>query len=139
VASIFRSQLERGRAPVVFEDGQQVRDFVHVSDVARANVLALTAREPFDGALNIASGQPCTLISMAEALVAAFELGAKPIVSGRFRAGDVRHVVASPERAREMLGFVAAVAPQDGLRRFAFDPLRHSPRPDAPFAGAERH
>jgi dTDP-L-rhamnose 4-epimerase len=124
VAAIFRSQLERGRPPVVFEDGGQVRDFVHVSDVARANVLALTADEPYDGALNVASGRPCTLRTMADVLTDAFGLDERPVVSGAFRLGDVRHVVASPERARDALGFEAAVAPDDGLRRFALDPLR---------------
>jgi dTDP-L-rhamnose 4-epimerase len=124
VASIFRSRLEGGRPPIVFEDGWQVRDFVHVSDVARANLLALTADEPYDGALNIASGRPCTLRTMAEVLTDAFDLDAPPIVSGQFRLGDIRHVVASPRRAREVLGFEAMVAPHDGLRRFASDPLR---------------
>ena len=66
VASLFRSALEAGRRPVVLEDGGQRRDFVHVADVARANVAALTAAEPVDGALNVASGQPCTVLEMAE-------------------------------------------------------------------------
>jgi dTDP-L-rhamnose 4-epimerase len=61
---------------------------------------------------------------MAEVLTDAFDLDAPPIVSGQFRLGDVRHVVASPRRAREVLGFEAMVAPHDGLRRFASDPLR---------------
>jgi dTDP-L-rhamnose 4-epimerase len=127
VASIFRSQLEKGQPPVVYEDGLQTRDFVHVSDVARANVLALTADQPYDGPLNIASGRPCTLNTMAVVLTEAFGLGRKPVVTGRFRMGDVRHVVASPVRARQVLGFSATVAADDGLRRFASDPLRQPP------------
>jgi dTDP-L-rhamnose 4-epimerase len=126
VASIFRSQLEKGHPPVVYEDGQQARDFVHVSDVARANVLALTADQPYEGPLNIASGRPCTLTTMADVLSDAFGLEQKPVVTGRFRMGDVRHVVASPERAQRVLGFSAMVAPDDGLRRFASDPLRQA-------------
>jgi dTDP-L-rhamnose 4-epimerase len=126
VASIFRSQLERRQPPVIFEDGEQVRDFVHVSDVAQANVLALTADPPYDGALNVASGRPCTLNAMAEVLTEAFGLDVPPHVTGAFRAGDVRHVVASPERAWRMMGFRASVTPEEGLRRFASDPLRQS-------------
>jgi dTDP-L-rhamnose 4-epimerase len=138
VASIFRSQLEAGHVPVVLEDGRQVRDFVHVSDVARANVLALTTPTPYDGPLNVASGRPCTLRTMAEVLTESFGRVDKPVVSGQFRSGDVRPVVARPERAREALGFIAAVAPRDGLRRFASDPLRHPPREGVPLASAER-
>ena len=73
VASIFRSALESGRAPRVFEDGGQLRDFVHVRDVARANVLALTAPAPVPGAFNIGSGQPRSILEMAQALAAAFD------------------------------------------------------------------
>jgi dTDP-L-rhamnose 4-epimerase len=127
VASIFRSQLERGVPPTIFEDGKQVRDFVHVSDVAVANVLALYSEEPYDGPLNVASGRPCTLNTMAAVLTDAFGFAEAPQVTGRIRAGDVRHVVASPERARKALGFRASVMPQEGLRRFATDPLRDPP------------
>ncbi len=70
VASIFRSAVARDEAPRVFEDGGQTRDFVHVRDVARANVLALTAAEPYDGPLNIASGTPRTVLELAEAACA---------------------------------------------------------------------
>ena len=73
VASIFRSALEGGEAPRVFEDGGQRRDFVHVRDVARANVLALTAPEPVPGAFNVASGTPRTVLDMAQALARAFD------------------------------------------------------------------
>ena len=87
-------------------------------------MLALTTDDPYDGALNIASGQPCTLHTMANVLTDAFGLAERPIISGDFRLGDVRHVVASPERARQVLGFRATIAPHDGLRRFASDQLR---------------
>ena len=78
VASIFRSALEAGRAPRVFEDGGQRRDFVHVRDVARANVLALTAPEPVPGAFNVASGTPRTVLDMARALAAALDGSSSP-------------------------------------------------------------
>ncbi len=125
VASIFRSAYAAGQAPRVFEDGRQRRDFVHVRDVARANVLALTADRPVAGAYNIASGRPCTLGEMAGLLHAAYPAGTPaPIVAGGYRRGDVRHVVASPARAGSQLGFRAQVDPVSGMRRFATDPLR---------------
>jgi dTDP-L-rhamnose 4-epimerase len=127
VASIFRSQLALGEDPQVFEDGGQRRDFVHVSDVAAANVLALTAPEPFDGPLNIASGHPTTLLEMAEVLAAADGRGRRPRVTGRYRLGDVRHVTADPRLAMDAIGFTARIAPDEGLRRFAHDQLRDAP------------
>jgi dTDP-L-rhamnose 4-epimerase len=122
VASIFRSAVEHGRAPEVFEDGGQTRDFVHVTDVARANVLALTTGADVRGACNVASGAPRTVLDMATALAAC--AGLAPEVVGGYRLGDVRHVVASPARAREALGFSASVSFDDGMRAFATDPLR---------------
>jgi dTDP-L-rhamnose 4-epimerase len=124
VAAIFRSCLERGEAPQVYEDGGQRRDFVHVRDVARANVLALeTLAEP--GALtayNVASGEPHSVGEMARALAAGYA-GPAPVVTGAFRLGDVRHIVASPARARARLGFTAAVPFATGMAEFATAPL----------------
>jgi dTDP-L-rhamnose 4-epimerase len=126
VASIFRSAFAAGRAPRVFEDGGQRRDFVHVRDVARANVLALTAPAAVPGAFNVASGTPRTVLEMAHALAVACEAPpeAAPRVTGEWRAGDVRHIVASPERAREQLGFAAAEDFAAGMAEFAVAPLR---------------
>ena len=116
VMSIFESALAAGRAPHVFEDARQTRDFVHVRDVARANLLALTARDVEPGAYNIASGRPRTVGEVASALAGAFGPGAPtPIVTGEWRLGDVRHVVASPRKAADGLGFVAEVALEDGV------------------------
>jgi dTDP-L-rhamnose 4-epimerase len=127
VAALFRSALERGESPRVFEDGGQRRDFVHVADVARANLAALGAAAPGGaGALrayNVASGEPHTVGEMAAALAAAFG-GPAPVVTGEFRVGDVRHVVASPAQARRELGFRAEVPFATGMRQFATAPLR---------------
>jgi dTDP-L-rhamnose 4-epimerase len=120
VAAIFCSALASGEPPRVFEDGGQSRDFVHVADVARANVLALTVDGPA-GAFNIASGEPHTVLEMATALHAGFGADPElaPRVAGGYRLGDVRHVVASPRRAEEELGFRAAVPFADGMRELA--------------------
>ncbi len=124
VASIFRSALESGRAPRVYEDGGQLRDFVHVRDVARANVLALTAPTPVPGAFNIGSGRPRSILEMAQALADACDRELDPIVTGDFRLGDVRHVFAATELAAETLGFSAQEEFADGMAEFADAPLR---------------
>ena len=118
VSAIFADSLASGRAPQVFEDGGQLRDFVHVHDVAAANVLALRAGVP--GAFNVASGSPRRLLDMADALADAFGPGApRPEVVGGWRAGDVRHVFASPDRARDELGFRVNVDFTTGMRELA--------------------
>jgi dTDP-L-rhamnose 4-epimerase len=147
VAAIFRSALEAGRAPRVFEDGGQQRDFVHVTDVAAANLAALDrtaqagpATQPGPStqpgplalagrlrAYNVASGEPTTIGEMAAALARAFG-GPAPEVTGQFRIGDVRHVVASPELARAELGFSASTPFRQGITEFAGAPLRSPAR-----------
>lgn len=122
VAAIFTDALAGGRAPRVFEDGRQLRDFVHVRDVARANVLAL--HSDVDGAFNVASGTPRPLLAMADALCDAFGPDApRPEIVGGWRAGDVRHVFASPARAHAELGFAATVDFAAGMRELAGVPV----------------
>jgi dTDP-L-rhamnose 4-epimerase len=124
VASIFRSALAAGRAPRVFEDGRQRRDFVHVGDVAGANLAAL-GRRGGPAAFNVASGRPEPLLRMAELLAdAAGPAAPRPEITGEFRLGDVRHVFADPARARAELGFAAAVDLATGMREFATAELR---------------
>ena len=135
VAAIFRSCLENGQPPRVFEDGGQRRDFVHVRDVARANLLALEAVDRAVGGAgagaeagalrcyNVASGEPHTVGEMAAALATAFG-GAGPVVTGEYRLGDVRHVVACPAAAAEHLGFRAQTPFAKGMTEFASAPLR---------------
>lgn len=124
VASIFRSALQAGEAPQVFEDGKQKRDFIHVRDVARANVLALEATD-VTGPFNVATGRPATVREMADALCDAYGPTApRPVVTGTARPGDVRHVFASPARAGAELGFHAEVDLAAGMAAFATDELR---------------
>jgi dTDP-L-rhamnose 4-epimerase len=122
VASIFRSALAAGAEPQVFEDGGQMRDFVHVRDVARANLLALAAE--VTGTFNVASGTPRTVFDMARALTDAVAPGREPRVTGQWRAGDVRHVFASANAAAADLGFHAQENFAAGMREFAAAPLR---------------
>ncbi|MCU1474071.1 NAD(P)-dependent oxidoreductase [Amnibacterium sp.] len=131
VASLFRSQLERGEAPAVLEDGGQRRDFVHVRDVAAANLAAVgwTARQ--EGAavrpFNVGSGVVHTILDLAVALAAAAG-GAAPVVTGGYRLGDVRHITASSARLRDELGVPAPVPFEAGVAAFATAPLRPAVR-----------
>lgn len=125
VAAIFRSAAERGEAPRVFEDGGQRRDFIHVDDVARANLAALEAPDDADGPCNVATGVPHTVLDMAQVLTESFASARPaPQVVGGYRLGDVRHVFASPARAAEVLGFRAEVPFAEGVAAFAHAPLR---------------
>ncbi|HTY34718.1 NAD-dependent epimerase/dehydratase family protein [Mycobacterium sp.] len=124
VAAIFRSSLEKGEPPRVFEDGGQMRDFVHVDDVAAANLAAASAVADGFSAFNVCSGRPISILEVAAALCDARDGSVSPVVTGQSRSGDVRHIVADPARAAEVLGFRAAVDPLQGLREFAFAPLR---------------
>ncbi|MFI6359353.1 NAD-dependent epimerase/dehydratase family protein [Streptomyces sp. NPDC050743] len=120
VASFFRSALARGEAPRVFEDGRQRRDFVHVRDVAAANVAALEA-EAAPGVLaayNTGSGEPRTVGELARALSAACG-GPEPVVTGEYRLGDVRHITADSSRLRAELGWKPQVGFTEGMREFA--------------------
>ena len=127
VASLFRSALARGEAPRVYEDGGQRRDFVHVDDIAQANLLAIETVSTA-GALvpyNVSSGTMHTVGDLARELARAAG-GPEPVTTGQYRLGDVRHVVASPARAQEELGYAARVSFEDGVREFATAPLREA-------------
>ncbi|MGV9558311.1 NAD-dependent epimerase/dehydratase family protein [Streptomyces sp. NPDC003401] len=127
VASFFRSALARGEAPRVFEDGRQRRDFVHVRDVAAANLAALEARGPAGllTAYNTGSGEPRTVGETARALAAAYG-GPEPVVTGEYRLGDVRHVTADSTRLRADLGWRPEVGFAEGMREFARAGLREA-------------
>jgi dTDP-L-rhamnose 4-epimerase len=129
VAALFRSALMRGEAPTVFEDGGQRRDFVHVRDIATANVAALEWAVGADRggsgemrAYNVGSGTPRTVGEMAAELARAMN-GPAPVVTGGYRLGDVRHITASSERIRADLGWRPGTDFADGMAEFA---LTHS-------------
>ncbi|MFE1961736.1 NAD-dependent epimerase/dehydratase family protein [Streptomyces sp. NPDC059479] len=132
VASFFRSALARGEAPRVFEDGAQRRDFVHVRDVAAANVVALEAvggqAAGSSAVYNTGSGEPHTILEMAGALAEAHG-GPGPVVTGEFRLGDVRHITADSARLREELGWRPQVGFAEGMAEFARARQRASAAP----------
>lgn len=114
VAAIFMGRLKSGSAPLVFEDGRQSRDLIHVSDVADSVVRALDAdAEP--GVYNVCTGRATTVADVAAALAERLGVAIAPEIIGRYRAGDIRHCVGDPTRARAALGFEATTSFTDGL------------------------
>jgi dTDP-L-rhamnose 4-epimerase len=116
VAAIFASRLLNGRPPVVFEDGRQSRDFVHVSDIVEGVVRAL---EPGNGdllAVNLGTGISTSVLRVGEVLAAELGVDVEPELRQEFRAGDIRHCFADASLAREELAFEARVPFQDGIR-----------------------
>lgn len=142
VASLFRSALARGVAPQVFEDGAQRRSFVHVRDIAGANLAALSAVTATDApaepdasspgggtqpgtlrAYNVGANEVHTIGDVAAAL-SRHTGGPAPVITGEYRLGDVRHITASSARIHRELGWSPAVTFDDGMREFATAPMR---------------
>ena len=117
VCAIFSSRIKNDNPPLVFEDGEQTRDFIHVSDIARANRLAIESSAS-DVAVNIGSGTPTTINEVAETLIDLYgksdELA--PEIANDYRQGDIRHCYADPETAADELGFEAEVSFEDGMQ-----------------------
>jgi dTDP-L-rhamnose 4-epimerase len=119
VLAIFAARLLNDRAPRVFEDGEQRRDFVSVHDVARAFALALE-RDGADGlAVNVGSGASITVNALAELLARTLGKDVAPEVTGEFRFGDIRHCFADVSLAREVLGFEPQVTLEAGIAELA--------------------
>ncbi len=118
VAAIFTSALRKGEAPKVFEDGRQRRDFVHVRDVATATVDACEKHTDGVRAFNVGSGTPRTVGEMALALADALN-GPRPVVTGQYRLGDVRHITADSSRLRNELGWRPKVEFAAGMAELA--------------------
>jgi dTDP-L-rhamnose 4-epimerase len=120
VLAIFASRLMNGKAPILFEDGRQIRDFVHVKDVARACRLALERPQSAGRAINVASGESIAVQDLASRFAVALGRQEIPIAaSGRYRVGDIRHCFADIGLARELLGFQPAMTLADGMADLA--------------------
>jgi dTDP-L-rhamnose 4-epimerase len=116
VAAIFASRLLNDRAPVVFEDGQQTRDFVEVRDIARCCALALE-RDGADGrTLNVGTGVPTSILEVARVIAGGLGKDIEPEVRNEYRAGDIRHCYADTGLANELLGFRAEIPFEAGMQ-----------------------
>jgi dTDP-L-rhamnose 4-epimerase len=105
VCAIFSSRLLNDRRPMVFEDGEQTRDFVHVGDIVQANLLALETDRADYEALNIGTGVPTSIRQVARLLSEGLAKSLEPEIVAKYREGDIRHCVADISRARALLGY----------------------------------
>jgi dTDP-L-rhamnose 4-epimerase len=119
VAAIFATRVLNGRPAMVFEDGHQIRDLVHVSDVVRATHLAMDAPAAAGYAVNVATGRRVRILDLAGSIAAALDSDLPPAVTGEYRSGDIRHCFANVSRARELLGFEARTTLDEGLPQLA--------------------
>ena len=119
VLAIFASRLLNGKRPIIFEDGQQLRDFVSVSDVAQACRLALESESAQDLILNVGSGESITVSDVALRLAKVLGLNLEPEITGQFRVGDIRHCFPDISQARLALGYKPKVNLEEGMRNLA--------------------
>ena len=118
VLAIFASRCLNGNPPLIFEDGEQRRDFISVHDVAAACRLALTT-EATDAVFNIGSGQSRSIREVADSMIETLGAQVRPVITGKYRVGDIRHCFADISKAREQLGFEPRVDFEGGLTELA--------------------
>ena len=117
ICAIFSSRLLQDQAPMIFEDGEQTRDFVHVSDIVQANLLALERDSADYHAINVGSGRATSVRQLARLLTEGLGKDLEPEVVGKYREGDVRHCFADISRARRLLGYEPKVSLEEGVPR----------------------
>jgi dTDP-L-rhamnose 4-epimerase len=115
VIAIFSSRVLNGNPPLIFEDGKQSRDFIHVSDIIRANLLALEREEAVGQVYNVGTGRRATVAELAELLIQARNADLEPEITSQYRAGDIRHCYADIERISSDLGFTPRVSLEEGM------------------------
>lgn len=135
VVAIFSSRLLNGNAPLIFEDGEQSRDFVSVHDIVRSLLLSAEGEAPVGGAFNIGSGRSISVNRVAQAVAQVLGVEIEPEVTGRYRVGDIRHCFADLTRAGEALGYEPEISLEDGMAELVAW-LREQERPED---GVGRH
>ncbi|UWZ86943.1 NAD-dependent epimerase/dehydratase family protein [Occallatibacter riparius] len=119
VAAVFASRMLNGKQPLIFEDGEQMRDFVHVSDIVRANMLAMERPASNGQVINIGCGKPITIREVAEKLARSLGKDVLPVITNKYRAGDIRHCYADISKARVLLGYEPQMTHEEGFRELA--------------------
>lgn len=114
IFAIFISRILDEEPPPIFEDGLEMRDFVHVNDVVKANILALESNINY-GIFNVGTGRPTSILSLANMLIRKLDSKVNPIILGKFRPGEVRHGFADISKIVNKLGFQPSVKIEDGI------------------------
>lgn len=117
VCAIFGGRILNNNSPVVYEDGLQTRDFIHVTDIARANIMAMENGGGDYEALNVGTGRNISILDIARILIEKVnpKAGLEPEVTHKFREGDIRHCFGNVTKIKKMLGFKAKVKFEDGI------------------------
>ena len=115
ICAIFSSRLLNDQAPIIFEDGEQTRDFVHVSDIVQANLRAMESRDGDYETINIGTGIPTSVNQIAKMLADGLGKKIPAQIVGKFREGDIRHCIGDISKARKLLGYKPAVSLQKGM------------------------
>lgn len=118
VCALFSSRIKNDNPPIIFEDGNQSRDLIHVSDIARANQMAIENPAANMKSLNVGTGESRTIKEIAHLLIKLYgkQGDLEPQITGKFREGDIRHCYADISRIREILGFEPKVSFEDGMK-----------------------
>jgi dTDP-L-rhamnose 4-epimerase len=130
VAAIFSSRLLNGQAPLIYEDGEQRRDFVSVHDIVQALLLSAQEEAAVGKAFNVGSGRAVTVREVAETLASVMGTGIEPKVTGKYRVGDIRNCYADISLAREVLGYEPRVTFRAGMEELV-GWLREQERPES--------
>lgn len=118
IISIFAARIRNGEPPLIYEDGLETRDFVHVSDVVRACALVMSNEKADYEVMNVGSGTALSVLDMARIMVGEMGGSRQPEVIGKYRVGDIRHCHADLAKARRVLGYQPKVSFEDGIREF---------------------
>lgn len=116
VSAIFLSRVKNNRAPLIFEDGRQSRDFVHVQDIVQATILAIRKKEADYDVFNVGTGTPVSILDMAKIIISVCKKKITPRVLKKSRAGDIRHCFADISKIQHRLGFKIKISQKEGIR-----------------------
>lgn len=119
VAAIFASRLLNDKAPLIFEDGEQSRDFTHVSDIVQANLLVTEGDAGDYEAFNVGTARSTSVLEVAETLAEKLDRDIEPQLLAKFRSGDIRHCYADITKIRSKLGFEPRVQFDEGMEGLA--------------------
>ena len=117
VAAIFLSRVKNNRLPLIFEDGRQSRDFIYISDIVEANILAMNKKEADYNFFNVGTGRPHTILDIAKTVISLYKKSFKPKVLNHFRAGDIRHCYADISKISKKLWFRPKISFREGMKK----------------------
>jgi dTDP-L-rhamnose 4-epimerase len=115
VCSIFSSRIKNNNPPIIYEDGKQKRDFIHVKDVARANVMVLENRNADYEIFNVGTGRGISILEVANVLIKKYNSKVKPLLANKYREGDIRYCFADVSKIKRKVGFEASIKFEDGI------------------------